>query len=60
VAARRAHRITRDAVLVTVGIALLVFEALRGSDRPGIITAAVTLCFGLPFTLWADRIGRGL
>ena len=51
---RHLPRITRDAVLMAVGVVMLAYETLAGTDRPALIAAAVTLT-GLPFALWSDR-----
>lgn len=47
----------REMVLLAVGIAMLGYETVAGTDRLYLICAAVTLC-GLPFALVSDRIRR--
>lgn len=44
----------RDTALVMLGMAMLVYETVAGTDRPYLIGAAVALCFGLPLTFLAD------
>ena len=59
---RGAFHNVRDTALVVLGMAMLCYETIAGTDRPYIISAAVALCFGLPLAFLVDikrRNGNG-